>query len=152
LYLREAMRTKIAALPASGSLKEILRSLNAKHRQSQRLLPVVHTTCQLAGVITHGEIRERLEREGGTLLSQTLQELCAGGSGRNLPGRARARFGLSDGGKRSDANAGRGAADAATSRRRERGTWKKNVGASRRLSSRTIFLEEGAKTGLRLLS
>jgi chloride channel protein, CIC family len=75
LYVREVMRTKIAALPASGSLKEILHSLNTKHRQSQRLLPVVHTTGQLAGVITRGEIRERLEREGGTLLSKTLQEL-----------------------------------------------------------------------------
>jgi CIC family chloride channel protein len=75
LYVREVMRTKVVALPASSSLQEIVHSLNTKHRQSQRLLPVVTPAGQLAGVITRGEIRTRLERDGESLLSRKLEEI-----------------------------------------------------------------------------
>ena len=75
LYVREVMRTKIAALPAAGSLGEILHSLHTKHRKSQRLLPVVDAEARLVGVITRGEIRERMELGGNELLSKELQEL-----------------------------------------------------------------------------
>jgi len=75
LYVREVMRTKIAALPAKNSLGDILHSLNTKHRQSQRLLPVVDSAGHLVGVITRGEIRERLEQEGEVLLAKKLEEI-----------------------------------------------------------------------------
>jgi H+/Cl- antiporter ClcA/CBS domain-containing protein len=75
LYVREVMRTKIAALPAAGSLGEILHSLHTKHRKSQRLLPVIDAEARLVGVITRGEIRERMELDGNALLSKKLQEL-----------------------------------------------------------------------------
>src|SRR5262249_32242452 len=75
LYVREVMHTKIAALPAAGSLGEILHSLHTKHRKSQRLLPVVDAEARLVGVITRGEIRERMELGGNELLSKELQEL-----------------------------------------------------------------------------
>jgi CIC family chloride channel protein len=75
LYVREVMRTKIAALPAASSLEEILHSLHTKHRKSQRLLPVVDSEGRLAGVITRGEIRERMELEGNALLSKRLEEI-----------------------------------------------------------------------------
>jgi chloride channel protein, CIC family len=75
LYVREVMRTKIAALPGTSSLKDILHSLNTKHRQSQRLLPVVNSRGQLDGVITRGEIRERLEAQGDALLAKRLKEI-----------------------------------------------------------------------------
>jgi H+/Cl- antiporter ClcA len=75
LYVREVMRTKIAALPAASSLEEILHSLHTKHRKSQRLLPVVDSESRLAGVITRGEIRERIELEGDTLLGKRLAEI-----------------------------------------------------------------------------
>jgi H+/Cl- antiporter ClcA/CBS domain-containing protein len=75
LYVREVMRTKIAGLPAASSLTEILHSLHTKHRQSQRLLPVVDTEGRLAGVITRGEIRERMELDGDAVLSRKLQEI-----------------------------------------------------------------------------
>ncbi|HEY1422450.1 MAG TPA: chloride channel protein [Candidatus Acidoferrum sp.] len=75
LYVREVMRTKIAALPAASSLEEILHSLHTKHRKSQRLLPVVDSEGRLAGVITRGEIRERMEGEGNALLGKRLDEI-----------------------------------------------------------------------------
>jgi len=77
LYVREVMRTKIAALPAENSLEDILHSLKTKHRQSQRLLPVVDAAGQLVGVITRGEIRERLVHEGDALLARKLEEIVA---------------------------------------------------------------------------
>src|ERR1051325_10955511 len=69
------MRTKIAALAATTTLRDILQSLKTKHRQSQRLLPVVNAAGMLSGVITRGEIRERLEVEGDALLSKRLEEI-----------------------------------------------------------------------------
>jgi H+/Cl- antiporter ClcA/CBS domain-containing protein len=75
LYVREVMRTKIAALAATTTLRDILQSLKTKHRQSQRLLPVVNAAGMLSGVITRGEIRERLEVEGDALLSKRLEEI-----------------------------------------------------------------------------
>jgi len=75
LYVREVMRTKIAALAATTTLRDILQSLKTKHRQSQRLLPVVNAAGMLSGVITRGEIRERLEVEGEALLSKRLEEI-----------------------------------------------------------------------------
>ena len=75
LYVREVMRTKIAALPAASSLEEILHSLHTKHRKSQRLLPVVDAEGRLAGVITRGEIRERMEADGNALLGKRLDEI-----------------------------------------------------------------------------
>jgi chloride channel protein, CIC family len=75
LYVREVMREKIVALAGESLLKEIVPSLNTKHRQSQRLLPVVSSGGQLSGVITRGEIRERLEVEGDALLTRRLEEI-----------------------------------------------------------------------------
>ena len=65
----------MAALPAKNSLEDILHSLKTKHRQSQRLLPVVDSTGHLIGVITRGEIRERLEQEGDALLAEKLEDI-----------------------------------------------------------------------------
>ena len=58
-----------------ASLTEILHSLHTNHRQSQRLLPVVDTEGRLAGVITRGDIRERMEHEGDAVLRSELQEI-----------------------------------------------------------------------------
>src|ERR1700757_3889703 len=65
----------MAALPAKNSLEDILHSLKTKHRQSQRLLPVVDSAGHLVGVITRGEIRERLGVEGDGLLARRLEEI-----------------------------------------------------------------------------
>jgi CIC family chloride channel protein len=75
LYVREVMRIRIAALPAADSVRDVLHSLNTKHRQSQRLLPVVDTNGLLVGVITHGEIRAQLEKFGDDVLGKRLEEI-----------------------------------------------------------------------------
>ena len=75
LYVREVMRTRIAALPAADSVRDVLHSLNTKHRQSQRLLPVVDTNGLLVGVITRGEIRAQQEKFGDDVLGKRLEEI-----------------------------------------------------------------------------
>lgn len=76
LFVREVMRTKIAVLPASSTLRDYQQSLHAHHRQKQRLLPVVDAEGRFAGVLTRGDIYERLEREGENALRQLLGELA----------------------------------------------------------------------------
>jgi CIC family chloride channel protein len=75
LYVREVMRTRIAALPAADSVRDVLHSLNTKHRQSQRLLPVIDTNGRLVGVITRGEIRAQMEKFGDDVLGKRLEDI-----------------------------------------------------------------------------
>jgi len=75
LFVREVMRTNIVVLPAAGALRDFQRSLRADRNQSQRLLPVVDGEGKFVGVLTRGDIRERLELEGETALHRTLGEL-----------------------------------------------------------------------------
>jgi CBS domain-containing protein len=62
-------------LPAADSVRDVLHSLNTKHRQSQRLPPVVDTNGLLVGVITRGEIRAQLEKFGDDVLGKRLEEI-----------------------------------------------------------------------------
>src|SRR5216110_2783950 len=75
LFVREVMRTKVAVLPASAKVGEIWQSLRADRRQSQRLLPVVNAEGRFVGVLTRGDILERIEQEGEAALWRTLGEL-----------------------------------------------------------------------------
>ena len=65
LFVREVMRTNIAVLPASISLKDATDSLRGDHRRSQRLLPVVDDKGRLTGVLTRGELQRFLEEHRG---------------------------------------------------------------------------------------
>ncbi|PYT71944.1 MAG: chloride channel protein [Acidobacteria bacterium] len=73
LFARDVMRTKVAVLPASSSLREYQALAN--HRQSQRLLPVVDAGGVLVGVVTRGDLRKRMEQEGEAALRRQLCEL-----------------------------------------------------------------------------
>src|ERR1700681_1299820 len=64
LFVHEVMRTKVVVLPAASRLGEIWHSLRVDHRQEQRLLPVVNSEGQLVGVVTRGDISQRLEQNG----------------------------------------------------------------------------------------
>ena len=75
LFVREVMRTKVAVLAASSTVGEMQQSLRTDHRQSQRLLPVLDGQGRLVGVLTRGDIRERMQREGDKVLQRTLGEL-----------------------------------------------------------------------------
>jgi CIC family chloride channel protein len=75
LFAREVMRTKIAALSARSTLREVQHSLRSDHRQKQRLLPVVDNESRLTGVVTRGDIREQIELGGEAALEKRLSEL-----------------------------------------------------------------------------
>jgi CBS domain-containing protein len=75
LFVREVMRANIVVLPAAGALREFQHSLRADRRQSQRLLPVVNPEGRFVGVLTRGDILERIEQEGEAALCRTLGEL-----------------------------------------------------------------------------
>jgi CIC family chloride channel protein len=75
LFVREVMRTNVVALPAEAKVGEILNSLRVNHPQKQRLLPVVDADGKLVGVLTRGDIRERIEQEGDAILERPIGDL-----------------------------------------------------------------------------
>ena len=75
LFVREVMRANIVVLPAAGALREFQHSLRAHRGQSQRLLPVVNAEGRFVGVLTRGDILQRIEHEGEAALRRTLGEL-----------------------------------------------------------------------------
>jgi CIC family chloride channel protein len=76
LFVREVMRTKIVVLPAASALRDFHQSLRMDHRPSQRLLPVVNAEGRLVGVLTRGDINERVKQEGLAALRRPLGELA----------------------------------------------------------------------------
>jgi H+/Cl- antiporter ClcA/CBS domain-containing protein len=75
LFVHEVMRTKVVVLPAASTLGEIWHSLRVDHRQEQRLLPVVNAEGQLVGVVTHGDISQRMEQNGDAALGWPIGDL-----------------------------------------------------------------------------
>jgi len=75
LFVREVMRSNIVVLPAARALGEFQHSLHASRHQSQRLLPVVSADGRFIGVLTRGDIVQRIEQEGEAVQRRTLGEL-----------------------------------------------------------------------------
>jgi len=75
LFVREVMRTNIAALPPSLPLKELALSMRSDHRRSQRLFPVVDREGRLAGVVTRSDLRKFLQAHPGEDEVHSLAEL-----------------------------------------------------------------------------
>jgi chloride channel protein, CIC family len=75
LFVREVMRTNAVVLPAGFTVQEMQDFFRIDHRHSQRLLPIVDEVGKLVGVLTRGEIRERMQKEGDALLRRPLREL-----------------------------------------------------------------------------
>src|SRR5437879_5349754 len=75
LFVREVMRTNIVVLPAASTLGEIWHSLRVDHRQEQRLLPVVNAEGKLVGVVTRGDISQRLEQNGDAARGLPISDL-----------------------------------------------------------------------------
>jgi CIC family chloride channel protein len=75
LFVREVMRTNIVVLPAASALREFQYSLRANRHQSQRLLPVADAEGQFVGVLTRGDILQRIEQEGEAAMQRTLGEV-----------------------------------------------------------------------------
>lgn len=72
LFVREVMRSSVVVLSAEAKVGEILKSINVDHAQAQRLLPVVDADRKLVGVLTRGDLRDRREKEGDSVLQQPL--------------------------------------------------------------------------------
>ena len=75
LFVHEVMRTKVVVLPAPSTLGEISHSLRMDHRQEQRLLPVVNAEGQLVGVVTRGDMSQRMEQNGDAALGWLVGDL-----------------------------------------------------------------------------
>jgi len=76
LFVREVMRSNIVVLPAARALGEFQHSLHVSRHQSQRLLPVVSADGRFTGVLTRGDIVQRIEQEGEVAQRRTLGELA----------------------------------------------------------------------------
>jgi len=75
LFVREVMRTNVIALPAGATAGDVLNTVNVDHRRAQRLLPVVDEGGKLIGVLTRGDIEQRVKKEGSSALARPLREL-----------------------------------------------------------------------------
>lgn len=75
LFVREVMRSNVVVLPAEAKVGEILNSLHVNHPHKQRLLPVVDAEGKLVGVLTRGDIRDRITNEGDAVLKRPLGDL-----------------------------------------------------------------------------
>ena len=75
LFVREVMRSNVVVLSAEASVGEVVNSIDVDLSQRQRLLPVVDIEGKLAGVVTRGDIRARIEQDGDAILQRRLGEL-----------------------------------------------------------------------------
>ncbi len=77
LFVREVMRSKIAALPAEATPAELAASVHHNHERGQMLYPVVDGEQRLCGVITRHRLQEILrENAAPGRPQQRLAELA----------------------------------------------------------------------------
>jgi CBS domain-containing protein len=66
LFVREVMRTSVAALPADAPYDALRRSLHGgPSRGRQRLYPVIRDNQELVGVVTRGDLQSLVDRAPG---------------------------------------------------------------------------------------
>ncbi|HVC33432.1 MAG TPA: chloride channel protein [Chloroflexota bacterium] len=66
IFVREAMRTNVTALPAQAELADLAQSLSNdidRGRHGQRLYPVVDDKLGLVGVVTRADLQELLQEQ-----------------------------------------------------------------------------------------
>ena len=74
LFVREVMRTKVAALPAGASIEELRATLvRSPAPRGQRLYPVIDEARNVRGVITRQELRGLMETPGSGKLADKLR-------------------------------------------------------------------------------
>jgi len=76
LFVREVMRTNIAALPADAAAETIASSLRRDPSRGQRLYPVVASDERLAGVVTRADLQRVVEHraaEGAASLASVVR-------------------------------------------------------------------------------
>lgn len=77
LFVREVMRTNIAAIPANVTRRDLAHSLNSDHimRKGQILYPVVDEERKVVGVVTRGDL-QNLSHDGAGERDRPLAELA----------------------------------------------------------------------------
>ncbi len=76
LFVREVMRSNIAALPADMTLQALAESMKTNHRRSQRLFPVIDGEHRLLGVLTRSDMRKALEESAGENDARPIGQLA----------------------------------------------------------------------------
>ena len=64
LFVREVMRTNVAALPADAQADALSGSMRSDHPGRQRLYPVVDEQRKLVGVVTRNDLQRSIETAG----------------------------------------------------------------------------------------
>ncbi|MGB6899655.1 MAG: chloride channel protein [Candidatus Acidiferrum sp.] len=75
LFVHEVMRPDVLVLLADADVSDIENTLHADQFQKQRLLPVVDGEGKLVGVLTRGDILERIAKEGDSIMKRPLRGL-----------------------------------------------------------------------------
>ena len=71
LFVREVMRTSVAALPSESAYDSLRRTLRADSSQRmQRLFPVIDSDQRLVGVATRGDLETLVDRAPGNAAAQ----------------------------------------------------------------------------------
>ncbi len=78
LFVREVMRTNIAAIPADVTCVELAQSLRADHiaHKGQVLYPVVDSSRRLVGVVTRADLNRLMQEPSHEASKQPLAELA----------------------------------------------------------------------------
>jgi H+/Cl- antiporter ClcA/CBS domain-containing protein len=76
LFVREVMRSNVAALRADMTLEAAAMAIKTDHRRSQRLLPVVDSEGRLVGVVTRNDLRRALEDPKTDRAAVTLGQIA----------------------------------------------------------------------------
>ena len=65
IFVREAMRTSVVALPAGAALAELEHSLHSNRGRGPRLYPVVDEQDRVVGVVTRSNLRAHVAGRAG---------------------------------------------------------------------------------------
>ena len=76
LFVREVMRSDIAALRADMTLDAVAQTVNDDHCRTQRLLPVVDAEGRLVGVVTHSDLSRALQEHTEGRPAVTMGQLA----------------------------------------------------------------------------
>jgi CBS domain-containing protein len=78
LFVREVMRTNVAALPADAAAETIASSLRLDPSRGQRLYPVVAADDRLVGVVTRADLQRVVEHRAAEGAASSLASVVRG--------------------------------------------------------------------------
>jgi chloride channel protein, CIC family len=74
LFVREVMRHNVVAIAATSTAGDALQLMSSYQNLAQRLLPVVDSDGKLLGVLTRGDIYERVTNDGDAVLARPVRD------------------------------------------------------------------------------